>query len=302
MTNSRLVLLTVFLLALLAYSGCGDSEAPLKVSTAQTAQNQPAPANGQIRLAIASVISPNQAFKYYEEMIDYLSAKTGRSIRLIQRENYREVNDLMKLGDIDVAFVCSGAYVDGADDFGMELLVAPQMAGQTVYYSYIITTDQKAKSLKDLKDKTFAFTDPLSNSGYLSPTYILKKEMNDTPSHFFREVKFTYSHDVSVKAVAQGKVDAAAVDSLIYDYLGKTEPELVNRIKVVNRSEPYGIPPVVVHPKLLASQKKSLQDVFLNMHQDPKGRAILERLSIDKFVIVADNLYDSVRQMSKALK
>ena len=202
-----------------------------------------------------------------------------------------------------MAFVCSGAYIQGKDEFGMELLAAPQINGETVYYSYlIIPSSSPANKLEDLKGTRFAFTDPLSNTGCLSPRYILLTQMNETPDHFFKEIKFTYSHDTSIKAVAQEKVDGASVDNLVYDYFKKTNPDLINKTKIINISEPYGIPPVVVSPKLEPELKKILRDVFLDMHQNNKGKEILKNLMIDKFILIPDSSYDSIRRMETILK
>jgi phosphonate transport system substrate-binding protein len=89
---------------------------------------------------------------------------------LIQRGTYAEINELIRTGGADVAFVCGGAHVDGQHEFGMKLLVAPQMRGETMYFSYIIVPrDSNAQSLTNLRGKRFAFSDPLSNSGYLAP-------------------------------------------------------------------------------------------------------------------------------------
>jgi phosphonate transport system substrate-binding protein len=293
------------LLLIFTWWGCGESEPPINVSLKEDKHAQGIQTSGKepLRLAIASVVSPDKAFKYYDEMIDYLSVKLHQPIKLIQRESYKEINDLMKLGKIDVAMVCSGAYVLGKSDFGMELLVAPEMMGQTVYYSYIIVSHSAdAQVIQDLKGQSFAFTDPLSNSGRLSPTYILKTQLGESPETFFKEIKFTYSHDLSIKAVAQGKVYGAAVDSLVYDYFKKTEPELIAKTKVIHISPSYGISPVVVRPGLESAMKEQLREVFINMNMDTTGKQILDKLMIDRFVVVNDDLYDSIRKMEEALK
>lgn len=44
---------------------------------------------------------------------DYLQKKVGRPIELIQRQSYQEINDLVRDNGVDVAFICSGAYVPG---------------------------------------------------------------------------------------------------------------------------------------------------------------------------------------------
>ena len=84
-----------------------------------------------------------------------------------------------------------------------------------MYHSYfIVNTNSSIQSFDALKGKTFAFTDPHSNTGCLVPTYVLAKR-GETPDSFFKEAFFNNSHDNSIKAVAQGLSDGAAVDSLI---------------------------------------------------------------------------------------
>ena len=109
------------------------------------------------------------------------------------------IPEMRALKNIDVAFVCSGPYVDGHDAFGLELLVAPRAYGGAVYYAYIIAArDSPIARLEDFRGKRFAFTDPLSNTGKLVPTYMLAR-MNETPESFFKEFVFTKAHDKSMQ-------------------------------------------------------------------------------------------------------
>ncbi len=127
-----------------------------------------------LRIAIAAVISHKETLILYKELLQYLSRRLGTQIKLIQRETYEEVNNMVRDMELDFAFVCSGAYVDGHDQFGMELLVAPVAYGEPTYRSYIIVpAASPANSLEDLRGKRFAFTDPMSNTGKLAPTYML---------------------------------------------------------------------------------------------------------------------------------
>ena len=152
------------------------------------------------------------------------------------------------------------------------------------------------KRFDDLRGKTFAFSDPDSNSGKLVPTYMLSR-MNETPDTFFKKYVFTYGHDKSIKAVAERLVDGAAVDSLVWDYLDKTDPEYTSQTKIILKSPPYGIPPVVVRPGLDGKMKERLKDIFLNVHNDEAGREILKGMMIDRFVPANDSAYASVREM-----
>lgn len=250
-----------------------------------------------LRIAVAAMTSPKSTFEYYQDILEYIGGRLGRPVELIQRETYQEVNDLIEQGQLDMAFVCTGAYIEGHDRFGMEILAAPIVYGEPVYYSYIVVaSDSSATGLEDLRGKTFAFTDPISNTGTLVPTYLLG-QMGETPDTFFGQYTYTYSHDRSILAVADGLADGAAVDSLIYDYMEATDDPAVEGTRVLATSEPYGIPPIVVHPDLDPGLKQQLRSVLLEMHSDPRGRATLAAIKIDRFEVIEDSAYDSVREM-----
>lgn len=258
--------------------------------------------DGSLRAAIAGVLSPTKTLEHYQELLSYMGQQLNQDVKLFLKPTYAEINDLVRGERVEVAFVCSLAYVEGNRDFGMELLVAPQMYGETVYYSYLIVpAESRATSLNELKGTSFAFTDPLSNSGHLAPTYQLSL-LAETPISFFDKYVHTYSHDSSITAVATGLVDAAAVDSLIYNQMINDDPVLVTRTKVIARWGPYGIPPVIIYPTLDPQLKQQLQNFFLSLHESEEGRTILGNLNIDKFVIVPDTIYDSIREMKAELK
>lgn len=254
-----------------------------------------------LRVAIAGVISPTKTLDDYRELLTFLGEQLDRQVVFSLKPTYSEINALIQGEFVDLGFVCSLAYVIGEEDFGAELLVAPQLNGQTVYYSYLIVPENNpAATLADLRGASFAFTDPISNSGHLAPTYQLSL-INETPVSFFSRHIFTYNHDNSVLAVAEKLVDGAAVDSLVYDQMIKDNPEIADKTRIIARWGPYGIPPVIVSPTLDPEIKRRLQDFFLEVHNSEKGRRILDELGIDKFVIVPDSDYDSIREMKKIL-
>jgi len=250
---------------------------------------------------VAAVNSPRSTFDAYEALGRYLGERLGLQARLVGSKTYAEINALVRSGDATLAMVCTAAYVYGHDEFNMEALVVPVVHGETVYRSYLIVArDSPITTWEELRGRTFAFTDPMSNSGRLVPLYQLWR-MGETPGSFFDRYIFTYSHDNSIRAVAQGLVTAASVDSLVYDYaLAKGEDNAADT-RVIWRSPPYGINPIVVNPNLDPVLKAELKRLLLEMHHTPEGRAILERLTFDRFVPANDKAYDSVRAMMQAV-
>lgn len=250
-----------------------------------------------LRVAVAAVISPKGTIQSYSPFLSYLEEKLNRPIELVQRRTYLEVNDLIEHGEVDIAFVCTSAYIQGHDLFGMELLVAPQVDGETTYNSYLIVpTSSNAQSMKDLRGKVFAFTDPISLSGRFYPTYLLQ-QLGFTPEEFFARTFYTYSHDEAIRAVASGVADGAAVDSLVYEYAIARDLSLAEKIKVIHRSPDFGIPPVVVSLFTRPQVKADVQSLLLEMVDDPTAREALASIGVERFVLIDDSAYDSVRTL-----
>jgi len=255
-----------------------------------------------LNIAVGAMISPEITMIYYKELLGLIAAKAGRRAVFSQRRTYAEVNEMLRTKEIDLAFVCSGPYTEGKKKFGMEMLVVPVANGKTVYHSYIIAPKTStASSLNDLRGKKFAFTDPQSNTGSLVPTYMLARR-GETPQSFFHEYFYSNSHDNSIRAVADGQADGAAVDSLIWEFINRVDPALTAKTRIVEKSPPYGIPPVVIGPGLDPALKKQLKEIFLALHEDAQAAPLLEKIHIDRFAEGNDAMYDTVRAMSSWLE
>ncbi len=250
-----------------------------------------------LRVAVAAVISPEGTVQSYTPLLQYLEEKLDRPIELVQRKTYLEVNDLIEHGEVDVAFVCTSAYIEGHDTFGMELLAAPQVNGKTVYNSVLLVpTSSAAQSMVDMRGKVFAFTDPISLSGRVYPTYLVH-ELGFTPEDFFARTIFTYSHDEAIRAVASGVADGAAVDSLVYEFAIVRDPSLKDKIRVIHRSPDFGIPPVVISPFTRPQVKADIQALLFAMSNDPNAQNALESIGVESFVMIDDSAYDGVREL-----
>lgn len=287
-------------LALVAAAGCGEQKATTEISLAEREPVEEV-SNGAgaeaLRFAVGAMIVPSKGFAQYYKLLKHIESKIGVPVKLVDRQSYAEINELLENEDLDAAFVCSGPYVDGHDSFGLEIIAVPVAYGEPVYYSYIIVhKDSPVSSVEDLRGGTFAFADPQSNTGKVVPTYLLAT-MGETPETYFEKFIFTYAHDKSIMAVAQKLVDGAAVDSLIWEYDEKKAPEYTSQTKVIWKSEACGIPPVVVRRNLPEDIKERLRRSFRELHLDEEGRSILAELMIDRFAEGNDASYDSIRRM-----
>lgn len=289
----------VLALTLALVSGCATTSSQPVIQLASL-YPLPAPPASEIialRISVAAVISPRGTVESYQPLLDYLSNALDRPVELVQRRTYEETNVLVESGEVDLAFVCTSAYVTGHDDFDMRLLVAPQVNGATTYHSLLIVPiDSPAQTMADLQGKVFAFTDPISNSGRVYPTYLVQ-QLGFTPETFFARTFFTYNHDDAIRAVADRLADGAAVDNLVYEYAIERHPTLSERVRIIHHSPAFGIPPVVVSPTIRPQTQALLQETLLGMSESSEGQAALTSLGIDAFVTIDDSAYDSVREL-----
>ena len=91
-----------------------------------------------LKIGVASMITPVDAVKYYQDVIDYIGAEIGRPVQMVHRRTYDERDTLLERGEVKVAFICSAPYVKNREKFGVELLAAPSVEGKATYHSYII--------------------------------------------------------------------------------------------------------------------------------------------------------------------
>lgn len=251
------------------------------------------------KVAISAIISPREGLTYYKDLIEYLEQKTNISYSIIQRKTYQEVNLLLRTNQVNLAFVCSGAYISEKTISDIEILAVPQSNGKTTYKAYIIANKNSSiEKFEDFKGKSFAFTDPLSNTGRL---YGLKrlKENGVSENDFFSRTIYSNAHDTSIQLVSKNVIDGATVDGLIFEFIKKNNPKRIENLKVIEKSEEFGIPPIVVPKNLNEGLKAKIKFTFLNIHNDSIGKKILDNLLIDKFVEGFDYNYNSIREMHK---
>ena len=300
--------LSGMLLLLASAAACSDSAGPTVVDFEKTiAAPRPGeaspvqPGRPVLRVAVGAMVSPRETFVHYRQLLDYLGERLGMDVELVQRKTYGEVSELAGNGEIDLAFVCSGPYAAGKEKYGFELIATPQIQGSHFYRSYLIVNQgSPVERLEDLKGKVFAFTDPDSHTGKLVPSFWLAR-MNESPESFFGRVVYTYSHDNSILAVARGLVDGAAVDGLVWEFYRRKKPSLTDATRIIRKSEPYGIPPVVASGSLAPASRLAVREVLLSMHEDPVGAGILGEIMIERFVEPRDEWYDGIRLLWRRL-
>ncbi len=234
----------------------------------------------------------------------WLGEQLGRPVRFVQRAKYQDIMDLLDRGQLDAAWICGYPYVRHIDT--LSLLATPVYKGEPLYHSLIITNRRHPgyHQFRDLAGSVFAFSDPLSNSGYLYPTYRLHQLFphQERPQHrLFRRTFFTWGHRHVIEAVASGLADAGAVDGYVWEQLSRLHPELTSQTRIIERSPAFGFPPLVTTRQADPALSRDLGRVLTHMHEDARGRPLLESLGLDRFAFRTPKLYAGIALMASSV-
>jgi len=294
---------TKLLLVIFIASGCVNSSSTNNhvsinfTDTIRVEDIQPSAVQNSniLRVAISAMTSPRETFTQYNALLNHIESITGKQIVLIQRKTYKEINTLLKQNEVNLAFICTGAFVSGYRETAFTPLVAPVRNGENKYRAYLIVhKESEIKRFSELRGKIFSFSDSLSTTGMFYPQKKLN-ELGVTAEDFFSKVYFSNAHDNSIELVSRKTVDAATINSLIYDYQLKHNPEILKELKIIEKSEWYAMPPIVVSKGIDSAMKNELLTILLNLNKNSEGLAILKDLQIDGYLEVNGSEYESVR-------
>jgi phosphonate transport system substrate-binding protein len=228
-----------------------------------------------------------------------LEEATGARVRFVRRGTYSPIIDGLRAGQIDFGWICGYPYVLHAHEF--RLVAVPVWRGRPLYQSYLIAgSGSSVTALADLRGRSFAFSDPLSNSGYLYVRYLLGQQKLRIDEYFGRSF-FAHSHPNVVEAVAEGLAEAGAVDGYVWNVLAEVAPAMTARTRVLRRSPDFGFPPIVAGAHVEALMYARVQRALLSMHESSEGRAVLNELRLDRLDAGSPALFESIAQMARTV-
>jgi phosphonate transport system substrate-binding protein len=252
-------------------------------------------------LRVATFLSPAMR-PVYAAIAARLGHAVGMTATLVDGTDF----DQFAAGSADVGFICGLPYVAlrDAPAQSVELLAAPVLrqpryGDQPVYFSdVVVRCDSRFQSFADLRGSTWAYNDPHSHSGYGVVRW--KLAISGGTHGFFGKVIASGAHWRSLRMVAAGEADAAAIDTHVLAIELEQEPALAGQVRVIDTLGPSPIQPVVAARRLPPRLKAELRTALLRLSDDEAMRDALRYGHIARFVAVTDAHYDPIRLMLAA--
>lgn len=204
-----------------------------------------------------------------QPFIKQLEKNIGIPIKPYVAIDYSAVIEALKSNQLEIAFLGPASYVLAKDKVGAEIDAVARgvmaKTGKSSYQMYLITQPETSiYDLQDLKGRTFAFVDPASTSGNFMPRYVFDRNKIN-PEKFFKHIYYSGTHQASLIAVKEGKVDAGCIASEVYDLAIERGQMKESDVRVFYRSQPIPGSPFVVRtnlpPDLEARLRKGFKDL-----------------------------------------
>ena len=257
-----------------------------------------------------SYLSPGIPRAFFEAVVDHVRQELGRRASLSVEPRVsgpmRGIEDPFSRGEADVGFMCAPGliWLRGLEDPPVELLPAAPVfrnaraPGLPVYFSEVVVRpDSPVETFLDLRGRSWAYNDPCSLSGYFN---LLKKLAGmGEDEGFFGRVCCSGSHLNSMEMVADGGMDAAAIDSNVLRIKLRSAPELRERLRVIETWGPFPIQPVVLRSGLHPELKRRLRATFLSIGEDAAVPPTLAGFGLERFAPVT---YEHYAPEEKALR
>ena len=170
----------------------------------------------------------------------------------------------------------------------------------TTYQSQILVrADSGITDLNGLKGKKFAFTDPISTSGFLFPTLLVKQKANMDPKAFFGSTIFAGGHDKAVLALYRGEVDGAAsfIDART---LAGMPPDIMTKTKRIETAGPIPNDGIAIRKDFPADLQAQVTKALIDYCASDAGKVQCKSLfSWDGLQQVDKSFYDPVKDAAK---
>lgn len=217
----------------------------------------------------------DQQIRELKPLLSLIEQRLGRPVHVVKPQSYQSVVEALLSHRIDFAILGPASYAAARTrDPKVEAFASFKRkkgfsTPEGSYYFSLLIAPHKNQGERDdqsgkLKSARLALTDPGSTSGSLIPGIEFARLKGAALDQYFKDIVYTGSHDRSIEAVLDGRVDAAFVSSVQVDsavHQGWLNPE---EIDIVWRSEPIHLDPFVFAGHLDQLQRNKLREIILS--------------------------------------
>jgi phosphonate transport system substrate-binding protein len=235
-----------------------------------------------------------------------LEKDLGVKVKAATATDYRGSIEALKFKKAEIGHLGPKSYVEASNNnyANVEPVAQLQLANGSLGYRscLIVHTDSEIFTPEDMVGKTFAFNDPNSTSGYLVPSAFFMMDMGMDAKKYFSRVTFSGSHEASILAVANKKVDIASTNMPDLSQLTREGKVPRGALRVIWVSKLIPNDPIVVRKDLPASLRSAITESLTTMRaRNPEAFKEIGAW-VGGFVPADDSKYQVIRDLNDVAK
>jgi len=273
----------------------------LVIALAGLTLTQGAAAQGVLRVSAIPDEAPTELQRKFKPLGDYLAQETGMKVEFTPVTDYAAVVESLATRKLDLAWLGGFTFVQTKlRTSGTAIPIVQRAEDEKFLSRFIVPLDSPARTLADIKGKSFAFGSPSSTSGHLMPRYFLL-QAGINPDKDFRNVAFSGAHDATVAFVAGGKAEAGVLNASVWDKLVETKNPNALKARVLATTPPYYDYNWTVRGDLDPALVKKLTAAFLKLDpNNPAHKEIMALQRASKYIPTKASNYDGIENAARS--
>jgi len=254
-----------------------------------------------LRISAIPDENPAELLRIYTPFAEYLSRELGMPVRFTPVVDYAATVEGLAARKLDLVWYGGFTSVQAVRRTNGQATRLVLREEDAEFRSvFVARPGSGIASLGDLRGKTFAFGSVSSTSGHLMPRYFLLKA-GVSPERDMKQVAFSGAHDATALWVESGKVDAGALNFLVWEKLVQQKKIDRARVDVFHTTPPYVDYVWTVRSDLDKGLQDRIVAAFLKLdHRQPEHRRLLDLHRTRRYIRASDADWKSTEEAAIA--
>lgn len=254
----------------------------------------------ELRISAIPDENPQEMLRIYQPFADYLTKEIGMPVKFTPVVDYAATVEGLAANRLEMVWYGGLTSVQAAKQAKGARRIIMRKEDAEFKSHFIASKESGIKSLKDLKGKTFAFGSVSSTSGHLMPRYFLIKN-GINPEKDFSKFSFSGAHDATAAWVEAGRVDAGALNFLVWDKLMETKKVDINKVSVFWTTPPYVDYVWTVRAGIDKGTVEKITKAFLKLdYNKPADKKLLDLHRTKGYIPAKDADWKSIEEAAMA--
>ena len=243
---------------------------------------------------------PQELLRKYKPFADYIAKEVGVKVKFVPVLDYAATVEGLAANRLDIVWYGGFTSVQAVERAKGATRLAMREEDASFKSVFVTRTDSGIKTLADLKGKTFAFGSVSSTSGHLMPRHFLRAAGVD-PERDFRKFGFSGAHDATAAWVEAGRVDAGAVNFLVWRKLVDKKKIDTKKTHVFWTTPPYVDYVWVARGGVPEEIREKFKQALLKLdYSKPEDKKVMDLQRTRKFIPAKDSDWDGIRKAAIA--